>query len=249
MLPVFVLLPSVVASIWSERFGRVLEEMGKNAKSQAMKVPRLNAGPAEGTYSEVSKKLMASMGWTKGMGLGKDGQGIDEHLKAKKREENIGLGADSSVEAQFASGMHKGSGKASFDQAGGQWWIDSFAGALDTVRKVNGKASTAKKTKKDKAGKKMNFLDECFAATNGARLGMRARQSQGGKLRRTEGENDEPAPEKKKKRKANEEEDDDKAKTGGDEPETHVETREERKLRKKRRKEAKAAKAAAKAAA
>ena len=51
----------------------------------------------DGNYSAVSRKLMASMGWSKGKGLGKDEQGIDEHLKARKREDNVGLGADSSV--------------------------------------------------------------------------------------------------------------------------------------------------------
>ena len=166
------------------------------------------------------------------------------------------LGADASVEAQFAAGMHKGSGKASFDVAGGQWWIDSFAGALDTVRKTNGedvdsKKEKKKKAKRDKAGKKMTFLDECFAATGGARLGMRARQSQGGKLRRTEEESEAAAaaaeaeseaavsaPEKKKKKKRKAAKDEEPA------PEARDETPEERKLRKRRRKEAKRAAAA-----
>ena len=197
----------------------------------------------DGNYSAVSRKLMASMGWSKGKGLGKDEQGIDEHLKARKREENIGLGADASVEAQFASGMHKGSGKASFDVAGGQWWLDSFAGALDTVREAAGKTTSAKKKKTDGKKKKTNFLDDCFEASGGARLGMRARSQQSGKHRRAEGDGAAAAPaaaaaapEKKKKKKRKAEE-------------TAEETAEERKLRKKRRKEKKAAKAAKAAAA
>ena len=157
---------------------------------------------------------------------------------------NIGLGADASVEAQFAAGMHKGSGKASFDAGGGQWWVDSFAGALDSVRAQRGAPAEPKakkrKAKRDAAGKKMTFLDECFAATNGARLGMRARQSQGGKLRRTEKDAAAAAPAAATatKRKADDAEE-----------AAAEETPEERKLRKKRRKEAKAAKKAAKAAA
>ena len=200
----------------------------------------------DGNDSAVSRKLMASIGWSKGKGLGKDEQGIDEHLKARKREENIGLGADASVEAQFASGMHKGSGKASFDVEGGQWWLDSFAGALDTVREAAGKTTSAKKKKKDGKKKKTNFLDDCFEASGGARLGMRARSQQSGKHRRAEGDGAAAAPEaaaaapekKKKKRKAEEAAE-----------ETAEETAEERKLRKKRRKEKKAAKAAKAAAA
>lgn len=199
---------------------------------------------SDGTYSDVSRKLMASMGWTKGKGLGKHEQGIDEHVKAKKREDNIGLGADASVEAQFAAGMHKGSGKASFDAGGGQWWVDSFAGALDSVRAQRGAPAEPKakkrKAKRDAAGKKMTFLDECFAATNGARLGMRARQSQCGKLRRTEQDAAAAAPAAATATKRTA----DDAEEGAAE-----ETPEERKLRKKRRKEAKAAKKAAKAAA
>ena len=210
---------------------------------------------SDGTYSDVSRKLMASMGWTKGKGLGKHEQGIDEHVKAKKREDNIGLGADASVEAQFAAGMHKGSGKASFDAGGGQWWVDSFAGALDSVRAQRGAPAEPKakkrKAKRDAAGKKMTFLDECFAATGGASLGMRARRSQGGKLRRTEEESEAaaaaaeaeseaavPAPEKKKKKKRKAAKDEEPA------PEAQDETPEERKLRKRRRKEAKRAAAA-----
>ena len=170
------------------------------------------AAPAAGAYSAVSRKLMASMGWSEGKGLGKHEQGADKHIEHKKRGDNVGLGADATVEAQFAAGLHKGSAKAAF---GDQGWVDAFAGALDAMNEKKKKKKKKKKTKEAKKDSSQNFLDECFAATGGARLGMRAQRSGGGKLRRAEAV---PA----KRARADE----------------TPEERKERKLRKKRRREA-----------
>lgn len=38
-------------------------------------------------------KLLASMGWKEGQGLGVQGQGIKEHIRVKKKFENWGVGA------------------------------------------------------------------------------------------------------------------------------------------------------------
>ena len=170
------------------------------------------AAPSAGAYSAVSRKLMASMGWTECKGLGKHEQGADKHIEHKKRGDNVGLGADATVEAQFAAGLHKGSAKAAF---GDQGWVDAFAGALDAMNDRHS-SKKKKKTKKKKKDSSQNFLDECFAATGGARLGMRAQRSGGGKLRRAEA----AAPPAKRARDETPEE------------------RKERKLRKKRRREA-----------
>ena len=91
--------------------------------------------------------------------------------------------------------------------------LADFAGALDSMndRHSSKKKKKAKKKKKDSS---QNFLDECFAATGGARLGMRAQRSGGGKLRRAEA-----VPAKRAREETPEE-------------------RKERKLRKKRRREA-----------
>ena len=167
---------------------------------------------SDGAYSAVSRKLMASMGWTEGKGLGKNEQGAERHIEHKKRGDNVGLGADATVEAQFAAGLHKGSAKAAF---GDQGWVDAFAGALDSMNEKKKKKKTKKKAKPAKKDSSQNFLDECFAATGGARLGMRAQRSGGGKLRRAEAV---PA----KRARADE----------------TPEERKERKLRKKRRREA-----------
>ena len=93
------------------------------------------AAPAAGAYSAVSRKLMASMGWSEGKGLGKHEQGADKHIEHKKRGDNVGLGADATVEAQFAAGLHKGSAKAAF---GDQGWVDAFAGACVEINQCVG---------------------------------------------------------------------------------------------------------------
>lgn len=144
-------------------------------------------GAAEpGAYSDVSQKLMASMGWKEGKGLGKQEQGNEKYIESKKRGDNVGLGADATIEAQFAAGLHKGAGKAAF---GDQSWVDAFAGALDAVQDRHASSSKKKKKKKKQGAMKdsaENFLDSCFAATGGKRLGMRSQRSDGGKLRRIE---------------------------------------------------------------
>lgn len=38
-------------------------------------------------------KLLASMGWKEGEGLGAEGQGIKSHIRVKKNFENWGVGA------------------------------------------------------------------------------------------------------------------------------------------------------------
>jgi Pin2-interacting protein X1 len=42
--------------------------------------------------SEYSKKLMVSMGWKEGNGLGKNQQGTRDCVQIRRREDNVGLG-------------------------------------------------------------------------------------------------------------------------------------------------------------
>ena len=81
-------------------------ETTRDATSNPNKMKSPPAAPAAGAYSAVSRKLMASMGWTEGKGLGKHEQGADKHIEHKKRGDNVGLGADATVEAQFLSLIH-----------------------------------------------------------------------------------------------------------------------------------------------
>ena len=39
-------------------------------------------------------RMLTSMGWQEGKGVGKDGGGITKHIQAKKRSINSGIGAD-----------------------------------------------------------------------------------------------------------------------------------------------------------
>ncbi len=47
--------------------------------------------------SRFGFKMLQKMGWKQGEGLGKNGEGISEHIKVVKRQESLGLGADKST--------------------------------------------------------------------------------------------------------------------------------------------------------
>ncbi|CBJ48456.1 conserved unknown protein [Ectocarpus siliculosus] len=55
--------------------------------------------------SKFGLKMMQKMGWTEGKGLGKNEDGVSEHVKVSKKSNNLGLGAthDSSGAAGWAS--------------------------------------------------------------------------------------------------------------------------------------------------
>jgi Pin2-interacting protein X1 len=124
--------------------------------------------------SDFAQRQMEKMGWQEGKGLGKNETGISKHIKAVKRDDNSGLGSESVQAEEVAE----------------NWWHDAFSKQL----KVFQSSSSCKKSKSKKSSKKKkNDSDdlppsyaELFAATGGARLGMRARANQKGKHLRTE---------------------------------------------------------------
>ena len=95
------------------------------------------------------------------------------------------------VTAQVGAGMLKGSAKASFDSDDNQWWHMGLENAL-AKRKKNKKkkkqleGSADEEAPASSGGAAPLIMDELFRATGGARLGMRARCSQPGKLLRAE---------------------------------------------------------------
>merc|ERR1712159_114363 len=74
--------------------------------------------------------MMKKMGWEEGKGLGKNNDGITEHVKVKKKDDKIGIG------------------KKGYDW-GNEWWADSYNSALGSGKK---KGKGGKKKKKKKQG-------------------------------------------------------------------------------------------------
>jgi Pin2-interacting protein X1 len=141
--------------------------------------------------SAFAMRQMEKMGWTEGKGLGKNETGISKHLSITKREESTGLGS----EALDIKAMEETE----------TWWHDAFASKLKALNnKIKDKkekkskskdkndAGSTKTSKKRKANDTDNTVEampsyaDLFKATGGARLGMRARAEQTGKLKRTE---------------------------------------------------------------
>jgi len=147
----------------------------------------MNEHLASNKVSDFAKKQMLKMGWTEGKGLGKNEDGMSSHIKISKREDAVGIGSEKlNLEVQ----NHMDS-----------WWNDSFAQTLKKFKETSEKKKSKKdkKSKKEKDEKKSKkrkrddtdissgfSYEELFKATNGARLGMRARTEQKGKILRTE---------------------------------------------------------------
>jgi Pin2-interacting protein X1 len=116
--------------------------------------------------SSFAKRQLVKMGWTEGTGLGRQRNGIVDHVKIKRREEEAGLGSQSR-EKELKSAD--------------DWWKDSAGGTLARLQKKK------KKKTADDAVEAKTFTDqELFQATGGARFGMRAQRRAEGKWKRTE---------------------------------------------------------------
>jgi len=111
--------------------------------------------------SSFAQRQLVKMGWREGSGLGKNSQGMSSHIKVKKREEELGLGATNTDLPNSD-----------------EWWNNSVADTLSRLSSSN-KKKIRKKVKK--------FTDdELFRATGGARFGMRAQRRSEGKWARSE---------------------------------------------------------------
>ena len=171
---------------------------------------KLGAQLNESAAVQISKdsfaqKMMRRMGWQEGQGLGKDQQGMKEHIKVKQRLEEEGIGHD---KFQMEKAI-----------AGDCWWQQSMGDTLARLQKQkrkildetkektkkkpkkrkideesddeNGDERKLKKRKKEKKKKKEKVKtfytdEELFEATGGARFGMRAQRRQHGKWARAE---------------------------------------------------------------
>ncbi|CAN0479264.1 unnamed protein product [Ectocarpus sp. 12 AP-2014] len=154
--------------------------LGKRELKRLSSVANDGAGAG---YSGFAKGMMAKMGWAEGQGLGKEEQGRSTYVQVKKKDDNSGLGKE----------------KAQQNKVNDQWYFNAFDSALANM---GGKKKKKKKDKKKRdktadgegvpeAGAEATTMyDKMFKATGGARMGMRARASQNGKLSRTEGGQD-----------------------------------------------------------
>jgi Pin2-interacting protein X1 len=80
-------------------------------------------------------RMLQKMGWKEDKGLGKDESGITAHIKAKRREEGLGLGSNTS------------------NDAGSAGWSKTAAGFNDVLSVL--KQSYKTKEKKKKSSKKI----------------------------------------------------------------------------------------------
>lgn len=125
------------------------------------------AGPAL-----FAKKQLEKLGWVEGQGLGKRRQGMSSHIQVTKRAEGLGLG-----ESTLDPAIHQ-------SLQANDWWKHSVG---DTLSKLAAKKKKKDKKKTDDKKKKKIYSDEeLFAATGGARFGMRAQTQQHGKWKRAE---------------------------------------------------------------
>eukprot|EP00588_Corethron_pennatum_P015559 CAMPEP_0194268368 /NCGR_PEP_ID=MMETSP0169-20130528/2714_1 /TAXON_ID=218684 /ORGANISM="Corethron pennatum, Strain L29A3" /LENGTH=260 /DNA_ID=CAMNT_0039009581 /DNA_START=161 /DNA_END=943 /DNA_ORIENTATION=+ len=141
------------------------------SKLRAKLSSEMNESAAAPVFSTFAEKQLQKMGWKEGGGLGKDGSGISTHIRVKKREENIGIGQE----------------KKKVEAAGDTWWSNSLESTLARLHAKNANGSDNKKNKKKrKTPKRPPTDEELFAATGGARFGMRAQRRAEGKWKRTE---------------------------------------------------------------
>ena len=149
------------------------------------------------SISSFAKKQMERMGWKEGQGLGKNEDGISSHIKVSKILDKEGIGIKA-VKLQETIATES------------DWWHDTFHQNAKKFKIKKDKSANpdksdkkkSRKEKKEKNGEKKErksknvtdslivpSYDDLFQATGGARLGMRARMNQVGKLKRTEENN------------------------------------------------------------
>ena len=78
--------------------------MGTSAAAAAAASTNASGAPTGRLYQGVERdgfgmRMLASMGWEEGKGVGKNGNGIAKHIRAKKRAMNSGIGADAKSDA------------------------------------------------------------------------------------------------------------------------------------------------------
>ena len=133
--------------------------------------------PAE-DEDNFGRRMLEKLGWKQGEGLGKNKDGMSEHIRVKQRTAGLGLGATKNGPSEYApppsmpppTTATRGSDDESSDES-----EDEAEAAVK--RRIAASGSGVVPGLSD---------DALFKLCGGARLGMRARASQDGKLRRME---------------------------------------------------------------
>lgn len=112
-------------------------------------------------------RMLAKFGWEEGKGLGKNGDGMADHIRVTKRADGLGLGASNKPVSEWAPPPGANLGRAATTDSDS----DSEDEREALVRqRLSGSGVIPGMSDQD-----------LFALCGGARLGMRARASQGGK--------------------------------------------------------------------
>ncbi len=127
--------------------------------------------PPLSTPTGFAHRMLSKMGWKEGDGLGKSKQGVKSFVKVTKREDGMGLGMEKDVKKN-------------------EWHFGVFEEAILSVQHLDTRKKKRKRREQQvvtKVKEDHMLYQEMFSKTGGARLGMRARATQKGKLERTEG--------------------------------------------------------------
>jgi len=93
--------------------------------------------------SNLGQKMLMKMGWKEGKGLGKHGQGMSDNLRAKRREEGLGIGAKTDT-----------SGNEGFSTTS-----QNFHSVLQSLQATHSTTDTKKEKKQKKKLKKRKAHD------------------------------------------------------------------------------------------
>ncbi len=126
--------------------------------------------PSLSTSDGFAHRMLSRMGWKEGEGLGKSKQGVKSFVKVNKRKDGMGLGMEKDAKKD-------------------EWHFGAFEEAILSVQHLDTRKKKRKRREQQltKVEEDHVLYREMFSKTGGARLGMRARATQKGKLERTEG--------------------------------------------------------------
>uniref|UniRef100_M4BEC1 G-patch domain-containing protein n=1 Tax=Hyaloperonospora arabidopsidis (strain Emoy2) TaxID=559515 RepID=M4BEC1_HYAAE len=166
--------------------------MGKNFRHQLGAMANESASIGVSAFARLQ---MEKMGWSVGKGLGKHEQGVQSHVKVKRRKELQGVGA----EKKEVREEHKQWWYNVYDSVASKIVVNDELSAADGTDEAKKRLKKARRLEKRLSGSKriegqeqvhykarIPTAEELFAATGGKLFGRRAYGSCSGKLKRNE---------------------------------------------------------------